>query len=126
MTRPRRAILLALAKREAPISLGVLADALSGAFDLATIYRAMHLFENAGVVRQMNLTRRHASFVLNTPGRNYDYLVCNDCGLVGDLPDARIILKLENEVANRSGFIALQLEIKFYGICPNCQSCGQK
>jgi Fe2+ or Zn2+ uptake regulation protein len=126
MTRPRRVILVALAKREAPVSLELLAYTLSGACNLATIYRTMNLFQKAGVVRQLNLTRRYASFVLNSPGRHYDYLMCNDCGAVSDLPDARIIIKLEKKLADHSGFIALQREIKFHGTCPKCQSASQK
>jgi Fur family transcriptional regulator, ferric uptake regulator len=86
----------------------------------------MHVFQNAGVAHQVNLTPRHASFLLNTPDRHYDYLVCNDCGVAKDLPDAQILFKLQEQLINQCGFAALQREVKFYGVCPKCQAAGHK
>src|ERR1700744_5296969 len=82
VSRPRRIILKALARQVTPISLDVLARELAGACNLATLYRTMHSFEKAGIVREVNLNRTHASFVLNSPDRHFDYLVCNRCGSV--------------------------------------------
>jgi len=67
------------------------------------------------------LTRRDASFVLNTPGQHHEFLVWNDCGQVNDLPDPQPILELEKQFVPQSGFTGLQREVKFYGKCPNCQ-----
>src|SRR5229473_337754 len=52
-------------------------------------------------LRQVNMTRRYASFVLNTPGQHHEFLVWNDCGQVNDLPDAQPILELQQHLADR-------------------------
>jgi len=121
LSRPRLVILWALAAQKEPVSLDVLAGQLKEDCNLATLYRTMHAFQKAGVLRQVNLTHRYASFVLNTPGQHHEFLVCVDCGLVNDLPDAQPIMEFEKQLVARSGFIALQREVKFYGKCPKCQ-----
>jgi Fe2+ or Zn2+ uptake regulation protein len=121
LSRPRLVILWALAAQEEPVSLDVLSGELKEACNLTTLYRTMHAFQKAEVVRQVNLTRRYASFVLNTPGQHHEFLVCNGCGLVNDLPDAQPIVEFEKQLVARFGFTALHREVKFYGKCPNCQ-----
>jgi len=121
LTRPRQCILRALANQKAPVSLERLADDLEEACDVATIYRTMHRLRQAGIVRQVNLAAHCACFTLIAPGERCDYLVCRDCGVITDLPDAEPILELEKQVAARSGFRALEHETEFYGICPDCQ-----
>lgn len=120
-TRQRQLILSALAHRKSPVTLEALARELPGAGNLTTLYRAMHCFQKTGVVRQVHLAGRSACYVLIAPGEHCDFLVCNDCGSVNDLPELKPILELEKRIAARSGFRALQHEVEFYGICPDCQ-----
>jgi len=121
-TYPRQLILLALAARKLPVSLDVLGMELRDKCNLATVYRTMHCLQAMGVVRQVRLTARCTSFVLAAPGEHCDFLVCDQCGAVSDLPEAQPILELEKQIAVRSGFRALHHEAEFYGICPDCQS----
>jgi len=121
-THPRQLILRALAARKLPVSLDVLGKELRDQCNLTTVYRTMHCLQEMGVVRQVRLTMHFTSFVLAAPGEHCDYLVCNQCGMVSDLPEAQPILELEKQIAVRSGFRALHHEAEFYGICPDCQS----
>ena len=124
-THPRQLILRALAARKLPVSLDVLGKELRDQCNLVTVYRTMHCLQEMGVVRQVRLTARCTSFVLAAPGEHCDYLVCDQCGAVSDLPDAQPILELEKQIAARSGFRALHHEAEFYGICLDCQSAAR-
>jgi Fe2+ or Zn2+ uptake regulation protein len=126
LSRPRRMILRALAAHEEPVSLDVLAGELKGACDLATIYRTMHAFQEAGIVREVKLMHHRASFVLVTHGEHCDYLVCDGCGSVSDLPTECPIVELEEQLAARSGFHQLWHEVVFHGICQQCRKGNQK
>jgi len=121
LTRQRRRILNVLAKRRVPVPMGTLAGELRNICDLATIYRAMRCFQKIGIVRQVNLLARSASFVLAAPHENCDYLICKYCGTINDLPGTQVVLKLEKQIVTRFGFQALQHRFEFYGICPDCQ-----
>jgi len=120
-TRSRQLILRALANHKIPASLDVLGEELRGRCNLATIYRTMLSLRRIGIVRQVNLTTRATFFVLVAPGERCEYLVCNNCGTIIELPHIQSILDLRKRIAARSGFRALQHETVFYGICSDCQ-----
>ena len=124
LTRPRRRILEALVKRPLPVSLDVLGEELRSECDLATIYRTMHSFREAGVVRQVHVAPDRACYVLGAPGEPCGYLICRQCGSVSSLPGAQSMVELGRKMAMDVGFRILQQEVEFYGICPACQREG--
>lgn len=124
LTRPRRRILQALVKRPLPVSLDVLGEELRSECDLATIYRTMHSFREAGLVRQVHVAADRACFVLGSPGEPCGYLICRQCGAVSDLPGAQSMVELGRKMAVDAGFRILQHEVEFYGICAACQRPG--
>ena len=56
---------------------------------LATVYRVLMQFEQAGLLRRSNFESGKAVFELNE-GRHHDHLVCLDCGRVEEFFDAEI------------------------------------
>jgi Fe2+ or Zn2+ uptake regulation protein len=121
LTRPRQRILQALVRRSLPVSLDVLGEELRSECDLATIYRTMRSFREAGVVRQVHVVPERACFVLGVPGETCGYLICRQCGAVSDLPEAQSMVELGKKMAVDQGFRILQHEVEFYGICAACQ-----
>ena len=56
---------------------------------LATVYRVLTQFEQAGLLERHYFESGKAVFELS-PGQHYDHLVCIDCGRVEEFYDAEI------------------------------------
>jgi Fur family ferric uptake transcriptional regulator len=56
---------------------------------LATVYRVLTQFEQAGLLSRSNFESGKAVFELNE-GSHHDHLVCLDCGLVEEFFDSEI------------------------------------
>ena len=121
LTHSRRALLAGLSLQAAPVTLERLRNEVGGMCDFATVYRAIRLFEHAGVVRPVGLHSRFGFYALVAPGEHLDFLVCRDCGSVSELEDVQTVRELEKQIAARSGFEGLYHELEFYGTCPGCQ-----
>lgn len=126
ITTARRRLLEFLAKEALPVTLEDLAaaPALAGCCDNTTVYRTLILFTAAGLVRQVNLRHKVSHFILNAPGRACDYLICQRCGSITQLPPLKSLLQLEQQVSAREGYTELRHELELYGICPACRRAG--
>lgn len=124
MTPIREKILTSLAESRLPASLETIAraESIQGKCDAATIYRAMMLFKEVGVVRQVTLKNKLSYFVLNLPGESTQFLICRHCGAVTELPEGHELAQVQSEIAQRSGYAQLEHEVFFFGLCPACQS----
>jgi Fur family transcriptional regulator, ferric uptake regulator len=123
VTPARRSILNFLVKQKLPVSLEAIKKALQnrGERDFATVFRAMNLFEKAGIVRRINLPSRHSFYVIVAPSEHRDYLICEDCGSISRLTVEMSFMELEQRIASQSGFRRVRHELEFYGMCPDCQ-----
>ena len=124
VTPIREKILAILAEHRIPMSLEAVAqtEGIHGKCDAATVYRAVMLFKEIGVVRQVILTNKSSYFVLNQPGESTQFLICRRCGTLTELPEGREIAQVQEEVAQRSGYSKLEHEVMFFGLCPRCQT----
>ena len=87
---------------------------------LATVYRVLTQFEQAGLLSRQNFEAGKAVFELNQGG-HHDHLVCLQCGRVEEFYDAEIE-KRQNEVARKHGFELHGHSLSLYGDCTkvNC------
>src|SRR6187431_3417636 len=69
---------------------------------LATVYRVLMQFEQAGLLTRSNFESGKAVFELNE-GKHHDHLVCLDCGRVEEFYDAEIE-KRQKSIAQVRGF----------------------
>src|ERR1700752_2456369 len=69
---------------------------------LATVYRVLMQFEQAGLLSRNHFEAGKAVFELNE-GKHHDHLVCLDCGRVEEFYDAEIE-KRQRSVAQTRGF----------------------
>ncbi len=69
---------------------------------LATVYRVLTQFEQAGLLKRSSFENGKAVFELND-GAHHDHLVCLDCGVVEEFFDADIE-RLQNDIARQRGF----------------------
>ncbi len=87
---------------------------------LATVYRVLTQFEQAGLLARQHFETGKAVFELNQGG-HHDHLVCLQCGRVEEFYDGEIE-KRQSEVARKSGFELRGHSLALYGDCskPNC------
>ena len=82
---------------------------------LATVYRVLMQFEQAGLLRRSNFEAGKAVFELDR-GEHHDHLVCLSCGLVEEFYDAEIERR-QREVAAARGFALQDHALALYGHC---------
>ncbi len=86
---------------------------------LATVYRVLTQFEEAGLVVRHNFTDEHSVFELDH-GTHHDHLVCVKCKRVKEFVDP-LIEERQKQVAKEAGFIITDHSLNIYGICKSCQ-----
>ena len=87
---------------------------------LATVYRVLTQFEQAGLLSRQNFEAGKAVFELNQGG-HHDHLVCLQCGRVEEFYDSEIE-KRQAKVAKDRGFAIHEHQLYLYADCikPNC------
>lgn len=86
---------------------------------LATVYRVLTQFEQAGLLQRNHFEPGKAVFELN-PGSHHDHLVCLDCGVVEEFFDAEIERR-QIQIAQEYGFAIADHALALYGHCKTCQ-----
>lgn len=88
---------------------------------LATVYRVLTQFEQAGLLKRSNFEAGKSVFELNE-GTHHDHLVCVQCGRVEEFYDEEIE-KRQKEIARTRGFSLQEHALSLYGMCmrPNCE-----
>ncbi len=82
---------------------------------LATVYRVLTQFEQAGILSRNYFETGKAVFELNE-GSHHDHIVCIDCGKVEEFQDDEIE-KRQYEIADRCGFEIVDHTLAIYGRC---------
>ena len=82
---------------------------------LATVYRVLTQFEQAGLLSRHHFESGKAVFELNE-GTHHDHLVCMQCGRVEEFYDAEIE-KRQIKVANDRGFKINEHALYLYADC---------
>ena len=85
---------------------------------LATVYRVLTQFEQAGLVSRHNFEGGHSVFELSSENHQ-DHIVCVRCGRVEEFIDSQIEQRQE-EVARKLGFQLTDHHLNMYGLCPDC------
>jgi Fur family transcriptional regulator, ferric uptake regulator len=90
---------------------------------LATVYRVLMQFEQAGILSRNHFEAGKAVFELNE-GTHHDHLVCLDCGRVEEFFDAEIE-KRQHNVAQSRGFELQDHSLALYANCTK-KKCEHK
>ena len=88
---------------------------------IATVYRVLTQFEEAGLVIRHNFEGERSVFELNNE-EHHDHMFCVECGSVTEFIDPRIE-SLQDKVAEEHAFTIQDHSLTLYGLCRNC---GQK
>jgi Fur family ferric uptake transcriptional regulator len=82
---------------------------------LATVYRVLMQFEQAGILSRNHFESGKAVFELNE-GKHHDHLVCLDCGRVEEFFDPEIE-KRQRAIAAQRGFELQEHSLALYAAC---------
>ncbi len=86
---------------------------------LATVYRVLTQFEQAGLIARHHFEGGHSVFEL-TPESHHDHIVCIKCGKVEEFADDEIEFR-QKAVAEKLGFELTHHNLNMYGLCPDCK-----
>lgn len=85
-----------------------------------TVYRALEFLLGQGLIHRIESLNAYAGCVRPEVDHAGQFLVCRQCGCVGELCDDRIARELA-ESAARCGFQVERQSIELSGLCPHCQ-----
>ena len=91
---------------------------------LATVYRVLTQFEQAGILIRSNFESGKAIYELDE-GQHHDHFVCTSCGKVEEFYDAEIE-KRQNLIAKEKGWVIQDHSMALYGQCAACASRAAK
>lgn len=86
---------------------------------LATVYRVLTQFEEAGLVIRHNFESGQSVFELDH-GSHHDHLVCVKCNRVEEFVD-ELIEKRQEEIAKNAGYTITDHSLNIYGVCAQCK-----
>ena len=86
---------------------------------LATVYRVLTQFEQAGILTRHHFESGKAVFELNHGG-HHDHFVCVKCGKVEEFYDPELE-KQQEAIASKYGFEIQDHELYLYGVCKSCK-----
>jgi Fur family ferric uptake transcriptional regulator len=85
---------------------------------LATVYRTMKLFAEAGIASERHFQDGITRFEVRQP--HHDHLICQGCGRIVEF-ESDEIERLQEEVAREHGFSLRSHRHELYGECRSCR-----
>ena len=93
---------------------------------LATVYRALDLLSELGILVKVEFGDGCSRYELNTADpklHHHHHLICLKCKKVIEFEED-LLDDLEEDIAKKSGFQILNHEVKFFGYCNDCREKG--
>ena len=93
---------------------------------LATVYRVLTQFEQAGIIERHHFENNHSVFEI-AQDDHHDHIVCQNCGRVVEFTNA-VIEAEQHRVAEGLGFVLTGHSLNLYGICnkAECVDSGKR
>ncbi len=94
----------------------------SSEIGLATVYRTLELLSELEVLQKMDFGDGRSRYEINetsTP-HHHHHLICLGCGKVKEFEDD-LMETLENVISQKSNFMIVDHQVKFYGYCQECK-----
>jgi Fe2+ or Zn2+ uptake regulation protein len=125
VTAPRRAVADLVQQRDGHFTaLDLLAEAKRRRLGVgrATVFRALELFEELGLVERLDLPNGEHAYVVCEPAHHH-HVVCQRCGRDAEIEDCGIDA-LATAIESSTGYLVDLHRIEFFGLCPACLSLG--
>ena len=95
---------------------------------LATVYRSLELLSDLGILQKMEFGDGCSRYEVNAtdPNRHHHHhLICTKCGKVEEF-DEDLLDDLERHIEQKIGFHTRDHQVKFFGVCKECQEKEKK
>ena len=92
--------------------------------DIATVYRTLRLFRDAGVVTEVEIGDR-LHYELTMPGDIHHHMVCRVCSGAYNL-SPHYLSEFRETLVEEFGFVPDLEHFSITGICAGCQSMGDE
>ena len=119
VTQPRLAVFKALLGQE-PLSMHELAGR-AGKVDRASVYRAVELFENLGIIHRVSIGWKYKLELTDKFAEHHHHLTCTDCGRTFPMNENELEA-LITKLAASYGFSPLSHQIEIQGLCKECRN----
>jgi Fe2+ or Zn2+ uptake regulation protein len=86
----------------------------------ATLFRALELLIELGVVERLDLPSGEHAYVPCAPAHHH-HVVCSRCGRTAEVDDAGISVAVR-EIERQSGFRIDTHRLELFGLCRHCQA----
>lgn len=94
------------------------ASSKNPAISMATVYRTLNLFKNAGIIDERRFGEMQCLYEIKREG-DHQHLVCKGCGNIIDI-ESPLLKKLMEEIQSKSGFQVTKIELNLEGYCNKC------
>jgi Fur family transcriptional regulator, ferric uptake regulator len=119
----RRAVVDLLAHENCLLTAQEIAERLraqGSRIGIASVYRALELLDDAGLVQRVELGQGSASYEAATPGgHHHHHVLCESCGRVTPFEDAGLERAI-GRLAGRLGHRVRAHDVVIRGVCANC------
>jgi Fur family ferric uptake transcriptional regulator len=125
ITEPRRVLAEMVAGRDAHFTANdLVSEARTGRLGVgrATVFRALELFEQLGLVERLDLPNGEHAYVVCRPAHPH-HVICTSCGRSAEVGDLGIS-SIAGAVDSQTGFALDSHRIELYGLCPECRSAA--
>ena len=123
LTAPRIALARLIADHDGHFTVSDLAAAARDrriGVSRATLFRALDLLVELGVVERRDLPSGEHAYVECAPAHHH-HVVCSRCGRSAEVDDASVA-EAVREIGRRSGYRIESHRLELFGLCPSCQA----
>ena len=93
---------------------------------IATVYRALQLFEELNLVYKLNFDDNRYRYELTRDEEHqHHHLICTQCNKVEEV-SYDLTSNIEESIKNNYGFEVTNYVLKFFGICSQCQEKNRR
>lgn len=128
MTTQRKVILEVLESLDHHVTLEELLEKVlvqQEGIGLATIYRTMKLFTEAGITEERRFDDGITRYEIFREGEHHDHLICTECGLIIEFEN-KIIEEQQNLIAKHYGIQIVSHKLELYGRCVDKKACASR
>ena len=125
VTEPRRVVAEMVAERDSHFTANDLVIEAKRArlgVGRATVFRALELFEQLGLLERLDLPNGAHAYVVCQPAHHH-HVICTGCGRTAEVGDLGMS-SIATEVESQTGFALDSHRIELYGLCPACLAAG--
>lgn len=121
VTRSRKVVFAALQDKE-PQTMREILQACEARVDRASVYRAISLFEELGIVKRLQIGWKYKLELSDAFHHHHHHLTCLRCGTVMPLAEDTTIEQRLKAIAAAHSFSLEEHQLEIQGICQRCQT----